>query len=87
MNNIYRKNNLGRNLNKMKKVLPEWFNFFPQTWLLPLEKNDLMNQFRVRKSGPRGHLMGVRRAFSKGNFWKNFVRENWVGEEDLYREA
>lgn len=51
MKNIYLKNNLGRNLNKMKLVLPEDFDFFPKTWMLPLEYRAFMNEFeKVKKT-------------------------------------
>ena len=32
---LARKNHLGRNLTKMKKLFPKDYNFFPKTWLLP----------------------------------------------------
>ena len=38
---ITRKNFLGRNLMKIKKRFPEEFNFFPKTWMLPSEINEL----------------------------------------------
>jgi tubulin polyglutamylase TTLL6/13 len=41
MFNLSRKNYLARNLNKMKKVFPDDYNFYPQTWTLPAEYNDL----------------------------------------------
>jgi tubulin polyglutamylase TTLL6/13 len=45
MFSLARKNHLGRNLMKMKKQFPDEYKFFPQTWLLPAEYNDLRNQF------------------------------------------
>lgn len=41
---IARKNYLARNLKKMKKQFPKDYKFFPKTWLLPYELNDLKNQ-------------------------------------------
>ncbi len=38
---LARKNLLGRNLMRMRKAFPKDYNFFPQTWLLPMEWNDL----------------------------------------------
>ena len=35
MYGLARKNHLGRNLMKMKRLLPSEYRFFPQTWLLP----------------------------------------------------
>lgn len=49
MQNIYRKNNLARNLNKMRKILPDIYEFYPMTWTLPLEKNDFLAEFKKRK--------------------------------------
>ena len=40
MYHLARKNNLGRNLMKLKKEFPEDYNFFPETWNLPTEYND-----------------------------------------------
>ena len=42
---LSRKNQLGRNLMKMKKKFPEKFKFFPHTWLLPSESNEFKSQF------------------------------------------
>lgn len=39
---ITRKRNLGRNLNEMKKQLPMYYNFFPETWVLPQQSNRLL---------------------------------------------
>lgn len=49
MQNIYRKNNLARNLNKMRKALPDVYDFYPMTWTLPLEKKDFYTEFKKRK--------------------------------------
>ena len=38
---IARKNYLARNLKKMKKQFPKDYKFFPKTWLLPSEANEL----------------------------------------------
>ena len=38
---IARKTYLGKNLKKLHKLFPEEYNFFPRTWILPLEINDL----------------------------------------------
>ena len=35
--NISRKDQLARNLNRMRKELPQEYSFYPQTWLLPSE--------------------------------------------------
>ena len=38
---LARKNFLARNLTKLKKVFPEEYEFYPQTWVLPAEFSDL----------------------------------------------
>lgn len=37
MHELARKNYLAKNLNKMKKLFPNDFNFYPRTWLYPAE--------------------------------------------------
>lgn len=37
MSEITRKDNLGRNMNRMKKLFPEDYAFIPNTWTLPRE--------------------------------------------------
>lgn len=39
------KNHLARNLNKLRKIHPEAYDFFPRTWLIPAELGDFRNQF------------------------------------------
>lgn len=34
---ITRKDNLARNMNRMKKLFPEEYSFIPNTWVLPRE--------------------------------------------------
>jgi tubulin polyglutamylase TTLL6/13 len=41
MYTLARKNYLARNLGKMRKVLPDEFDFFPLTWVLPAELAEL----------------------------------------------
>ena len=38
---IHRKTFLAKNLKKMKKNFEEDYDFFPRTWILPNEINDL----------------------------------------------
>jgi len=46
---LARKNNLGRNLMRMKKYYAKEYNFFPKTYLLPIEYGELRNQ--IAKKG------------------------------------
>ncbi|CAD7946814.1 unnamed protein product [Amoebophrya sp. A25] len=43
---ITRKNNLGRNLIRMKKYYPKEYKFFPDTWILPTDMSDFKAQFQ-----------------------------------------
>lgn len=42
---LARKDHLARNLNRMQRVMPAEYNFFPQTWLLPAEYGEFKKQF------------------------------------------
>eukprot|EP01022_Parablepharisma_sp_SALTPOND_P033262 TRINITY_DN88376_c1_g1_i1.p1 TRINITY_DN88376_c1_g1~~TRINITY_DN88376_c1_g1_i1.p1 ORF type:complete len:841 (+),score=76.53 TRINITY_DN88376_c1_g1_i1:279-2525(+) len=44
MSCLARKNHLGRNLMRLRKVLPEDYNYFPPTWLLPTDWNEFKGQ-------------------------------------------
>lgn len=50
MSAITRKNNLGRNLLRMKKVFPKDYRFFPDTWILPTDLSDFKAQFTAAKN-------------------------------------
>jgi tubulin polyglutamylase TTLL6/13 len=50
MTSITRKNNLGRNLLRMKKRFPEEYRFFPDTWILPTDMADFKAQFNGKKN-------------------------------------
>lgn len=41
MNQVSNKSYLARNLNRMAKLHPNGYSFFPQTWMLPSEMHDL----------------------------------------------
>ena len=45
MPNIARKNRMGQNLNKMLKIFPKEYSFYPRTWILPGEMADFRQQF------------------------------------------
>jgi tubulin polyglutamylase TTLL6/13 len=50
MYEVARKNNLARNLNRMRRHFPKEYNFYPQTWLLPSEWCDFAAQFTKRQN-------------------------------------
>jgi len=45
MPNLARKNRMGQNLNKMLKLFPKEYAFYPKTWVLPGEIADFRQQF------------------------------------------
>ncbi|CAG9330520.1 ttll-11_12 [Blepharisma stoltei] len=50
MYSLARKNFLGKNLNKMRKLYSEDYCFYPKTWLIPSELSDLRNQSLISKN-------------------------------------
>ena len=47
MFNIYRKNYLAKNLEKMRKHFPDQYSFYPKTWLLPTDHAEVLAHLRV----------------------------------------
>lgn len=45
MPNVARKKLMGQNLNRLLKVFPKEYSFYPRTWILPGEMADFRNQF------------------------------------------
>ncbi|CAL1685591.1 unnamed protein product [Lasius platythorax] len=50
MTEICRKDLLARNLNRMQKLFPKDYNFFPKTWCFPADLGDAMAYAKTRKS-------------------------------------
>lgn len=46
---LARKNYLAKNLNRLRKIYPKEFSFFPKTWLIPAEYSELIMQFNGKK--------------------------------------
>jgi tubulin polyglutamylase TTLL6/13 len=46
---LARKNYLAKNLNRIRKIYPKEYNFFPRTWLIPAEYSDLVMQYNGKK--------------------------------------
>lgn len=47
---ICRKDLLARNLNRMQRLFPKDYNFFPKTWCLPADLGDALAYSRLRKN-------------------------------------
>jgi tubulin polyglutamylase TTLL6/13 len=50
MYSLARKNNLARNLSRMRKIFPKEYRFFPPTWQLPSEWSEFRAQFNRKKA-------------------------------------
>jgi len=50
MYELARKNNLGKNLNRMRKRFPAEYSFYPKTWMLPSDWVDFSNQFTKKQN-------------------------------------
>ncbi|XP_049837747.1 tubulin polyglutamylase ttll6-like [Schistocerca gregaria] len=50
MSEICRKDLLARNLNRMLKIFPKDYNFFPKTWSLPADIADMLSYARSRRN-------------------------------------
>ncbi|XP_077020779.1 tubulin polyglutamylase TTLL6 isoform X6 [Tamandua tetradactyla] len=50
MSEICRKDLLARNMNRLLKMFPKDFHFFPRTWCLPADWGDLQSYSRSRKN-------------------------------------
>nr|KAF6410718.1 hypothetical protein HJG63_009161 [Rousettus aegyptiacus] len=50
MTEICRKDLLARNLNRMQKLYPTEYNFFPRTWCLPADYGDFQSYGRQRRT-------------------------------------
>ena len=51
---VSNKNKLARNLMKMLKLYPSEYDFFPQTFVLPVEFNDFKAQFEKYARAMKG---------------------------------
>ncbi|KAJ2949676.1 hypothetical protein O0L34_g15603 [Tuta absoluta] len=47
---ICRKDLLARNLNRMQKIYPKEYNFFPKTWCFPADFGEALNYSKARKN-------------------------------------
>lgn len=63
MYTLSRKNYLARNLIKMEKKFPNDYNFFPKTWVLPSELNDLR---KFMEAQPHSVVIAKPEASSQG---------------------
>lgn len=60
-----KKNFLGQNLGKLKRLCPEDYNFFPKTWVLPLQHDELKNYFQQTR-GQKKYFISKPEASCQG---------------------
>ncbi len=54
MVNIYRKSNLTRSMYRMQRIHYEAYDFFPRSWVLPMEHAEVLKYLNGAGSSPRG---------------------------------
>lgn len=73
MYNIHKKNNLAKNLNKVRKIFPKEFDFYPKTFMLPSESKELLAEFGVYDKRSKwlsnGKFVALNKLRSKSNFY------------------
>jgi len=86
MHFIARKNNLARNLMKMKKVFPESYKFFPKTYLLPNDYQEFKNSFLKNRKNQTYIIKPEAESQGKGIFltktWENInPQDHYVAQK------
>eukprot|EP00798_Chlamydomonas_sp_ICE-L_P020154 gene20154-26888_t len=59
---ICRKRNMAKNLQRMIKIFPTEYNFFPRSFVLPFDMNELVNDFKASMKKLVLHLKAKRRS-------------------------
>ena len=85
MPNIARKQRMGQNLNKMQRVFPKEYGFYPRTWILPAEMADFRQQFDNQGNSLNGKFFIIKPdagCQGKGIFitktWDNVPQQEMV---------
>lgn len=89
MYSLAQKNHLGRNLMRMRKVFPQYYNFFPPTWVLPAEFVDFRAQF-TKRSGKTYIIKPAASCQGRGIYltrtWENVSQtESLVAQRYLFK--
>ena len=74
---ITRKNNLGRNLLRMKKYFPESYKFFPDTWILPTDLSDFKAQFSNGKCN-KTFIIKPDNGWERSCKWMHFKADSGI---------
>ncbi|SCN61822.1 tubulin--tyrosine ligase, putative [Plasmodium chabaudi adami] len=62
MKGITRKDELCKNLKRIKKHFPHSYNFFPPTWILPNDNFDFKNYFKKKKSSSKTYIVKLKNS-------------------------
>ena len=86
---LARKNLLAKNLNLMQKALPNEYNFFPQTWVLPSDSKSFKDQFNGKRSKtfiikPEYNCQGVGIFLTRNYDWL-IQGEHYVAQKYLHK--
>nr|XP_058140017.1 tubulin polyglutamylase TTLL6 isoform X2 [Dasypus novemcinctus] len=92
MSEICRKDLLARNMNRMLKMFPKDFHFFPRTWCLPADWGDLQNYSRSRKnktyickpdSGCQGRGIFITRTVKEIKPEEDLICQLYISKDDI----
>jgi len=91
MEALYRKNLLAKNLNRMRKIYPEDYEFFPSTWILPFEWADFKRQFNGKNktfivkpgTGSQGKGIFLTRHWSNIDPEEHYVVQSYISNPYL----
>lgn len=85
-----KKNLLAKNLNLMQKALPDEYDFFPQTWILPYDAKKFKDQFNEKRAKtyivkPEYSCQGQGIFLTRGYEWIHQSEEHMVAQRYIYK--
>jgi tubulin polyglutamylase TTLL6/13 len=89
MNEICRKDSLARNMNRMRKLFPADYHFFPRTWCLPADFSELESYAQSKKNmtfivkpdnGAQGKGIFLTRNVKGINRGEHVVCQQYIGK-------
>ena len=86
---IARKNLLARNLSNMYAVMPEEYDFFPRTWILPADSKSFKEQFNSKRAKtfiikPESQCQGKGIFLTRNDAWV-VQGEHYVAQRYLHK--
>ncbi|XP_077020775.1 tubulin polyglutamylase TTLL6 isoform X2 [Tamandua tetradactyla] len=92
MSEICRKDLLARNMNRLLKMFPKDFHFFPRTWCLPADWGDLQSYSRSRKnktyickpdSGCQGRGIFITQSVKEIKPGEDLICQLYISKDDI----